>query len=161
MQYKTVTVEHKAKYKKNEAFTAGDEYQEIINQHALQGWNLLGIHPTTIRRRMGCLKAIWYSPLIAFLGAPKQVDVLIFFREGDPSEYIHSENAAKKRKASEAVKKTGAAIADVTKSAVSYMKSEETASKLSSLKEKAMSSLAGLAGASGNGHDDDFDDPQE
>lgn len=159
MQYKTVTVEHKAKYKKKEEITVGVEYQEIINQHSAEGWILLGIHPMQIRRKVGCGNMVNWFTMAWLTGVPKQADVLIFFREGDASELIETDTPEKKKKAGEAMKKAGSAVAGVTKNAMNFMKSEETANKLSSLKNKAMSSVSGLMNNSGS--DDDFDAPQE
>lgn len=153
MQYKTVTVEHKRHQKRKKQLTIGAEYQDLINQHASEGWNLLGIHPIGISRHYGCCGML-FNP-----GDPYQYDVLIFFREGDASELIETDAPEKKKKAGEAMKKAGSAVAGATKNAMNFMKSEETANKLSSLKNKAMSSVSGLMNNSGS--DDNSDAPQE
>lgn len=158
MQYKTVTVEHKTRCKRKEQLPIGEEYQEIINQHAAQGWILLGIHPIQLRRSLGCWKAMFSNWFAVAAGEPHQADILIFFREGDASEYIEPDTPEKKKKAGEAMKKAGSAVAGVTKNAMNFMKSEETANKLSSLKNKAMSSVSGFMNNSGS--DDDSDAPQ-
>ncbi len=159
MQYKTVTVEHKTRCKRKEQLPIGEEYQEIINQHAVQGWILLGIHPIQLRRSLGCWKAMFSNWFAVAAGEPHQADILIFFREGDASELIETDAPEKKKKAGEAMKKAGSAVAGVTKNAMNFMKSEETANKLSNLKNKAMSSVSGLMNNSGS--DDNSDAPQE
>lgn len=158
MQYKTVTVEHKTRCKRKEQLPIGEEYQEIINQHAAQGWILLGIHPIQLRRSLGCWKAMFSNWFAVAAGEPHQADILIFFREGDAFELIEADTPEKKKKAGEAMKKAGSAVAGVTKNAMNFMKSEETANKLSSLKNKAMSSVSGFMNNSGS--DDDSDAPQ-
>lgn len=159
MQYKTVTVEHKTRCKRKEQLPIGEEYQEIINQHAAQGWILLGIHPIQLRRSLGCWKAMFSNWFAVAAGEPHQADILIFFREGDAFELIEADTPEKKKKASEAMKKAGSAVAGATKNAMNFMKSEETANKLSSLKNKATSSVSGFMNNSGS--DDNSDAPQE
>lgn len=54
MQYKTVTIEHSRKMKKDDAQELNSEYEQIINREAADGWKLLGIHPIEIKRLIGC-----------------------------------------------------------------------------------------------------------
>lgn len=80
MQYKTVTLEHPKKLKKDIAPELNSEYERIINQQAADGWKLLGIHPIEIRRKIGCMQ--WF--IGGFIWGSHnffQVDVLIFFKD--------------------------------------------------------------------------------
>lgn len=80
MQYKTVTIEHNKKMKKDSAPMLNSEYEQIINQQAAEGWKLLGIHPIDIRRPIGCVQ--WL--ICGFIFGTHnhfQADVLIFFRD--------------------------------------------------------------------------------
>ncbi|MBR0485163.1 MAG: DUF4177 domain-containing protein [Oscillospiraceae bacterium] len=85
MQYKTVTVEHPKGLVKMAVQKVNDEYQQILNEQAVQGWKLLGIHTIDIRRRVGCLGRLWRI-FWAILGDSEsedffQADVLVFFKE--------------------------------------------------------------------------------
>lgn len=80
MQYKTVTLEHPKKLKKDIAPELNSEYEQVINQQAAAGWKLLGIHPIEIRRKIGCMQwcfggFVWGSHNFF------QADVLIFFKD--------------------------------------------------------------------------------
>lgn len=80
MQYKTVTIEHPKRLKKNVAPELNAEYEQVINQYATEGWKLLGIHPIEIRRRIGCGQ--WF--LFGFIWGSHnyfQADVIIFFKD--------------------------------------------------------------------------------
>lgn len=80
MQYKTVTIEHSRKMKKDAAQELNSEYEQIINREAADGWKLLGIHPIEIKRVIGCKQMLLCGFL---LGRHNfyQADVFIFFRD--------------------------------------------------------------------------------
>ena len=82
MQYKTVTIEHSRKLRNNITSELNDEYEQIINNLAKQGWKLLGIHPVGIQRKKGCLEVI-FSLWGIFGGTNNyyQADILIFFKD--------------------------------------------------------------------------------
>lgn len=88
-----------------------------------------------------------------------QVDVLVFYKDDGTDAYTGPVYQSEQKKSGEAMKKAGAAVVGATKNAVNFMKSEETANKLSSLKNKAMSSVSGLMNNSGS--DDGSDNPHE
>ncbi len=80
MQYKTITIEHPKRMKKNIAPEINNEYETIINQQAAEGWKLLGIHPIEIRRKITCGQ--WCC--CGFLWGSNnffQADILIFFMD--------------------------------------------------------------------------------
>lgn len=87
MQYKTVTIEHPKGLGKMAVQKVNDDYQQILNEQAMQGWKLLGIHTIDIRRRVGCLGRLWRLFWAIFGDSESedffQADVLVFFREGD------------------------------------------------------------------------------
>lgn len=45
MQYKTISVQHSKSMELKDTKKVSDEYQNILNEQAAQGWILLGIHP--------------------------------------------------------------------------------------------------------------------
>ena len=80
MQYKTVTIEHPCRLKKNVAPELNAEYEQVINEQAADGWKLLGIHPINIRRRLGFGQYILWG-MIWGRHNYFQADVLIFFKD--------------------------------------------------------------------------------
>ncbi len=80
MQYKTVTIEHPKRLKKDVAPELNAEYEQMINEQAVDGWKLLGIHPIEIRRKISCGQ--WCIGGFMF-GSHNyfQADVLIFFKD--------------------------------------------------------------------------------
>lgn len=154
MQYKTVTVEHPQKQKKNAAEQLNAEYEQIINKQAMEGWKLLGIHPVPIRRKTGCMKVIMSGIIIGYW-TPFQADVLVFFKDDGTDQYTGPIYTEEQKNSNESLKQAGAAVAGITKNAVNFIKSEETANKLSGLKNMAKSRLSGLSN-----NEDDADSPE-
>lgn len=140
MQYKTVTVKHKDAYKKKELLSAGDKYQNIINQHAACGWILLGIHTMPLMQKV-----------LVFWAKHSQVDILIFFRE-DGAPGLVEPNVP------ESKQRTGAP-AGFTQNAMNFMNPQQLAGKFGDLKNKAVSSVSGLVNNS-NGNNNS-NTPQE
>ncbi len=96
MQYKTVTIEHSKGLKKGCASDIDAQYQQILSEHTVQGWKLLGIHTIEVKRKKGCLKAWWDGPVYGGY-YEFQEDVFVFFREDasenpQPSKQIMQEN---------------------------------------------------------------------
>ncbi len=167
MQYKTVTVEHPKGLGKMAVQKVNDEYQQILNEQALLGWKLLGIHTIDIRRRVGCLGRLWRLFWAIFGDSESedffQADVLVFFREGDseqPIEYS-SENIAQRynnmletpEEESQTPKKTmqertmsvvsnvSSKVSGLASNAAEFLNSEETAQKMMDIKKKAASAM--------------------
>lgn len=136
MQYKTVTVKHKDEYKKKELISAGDNYQNIINQHAACGWVLLGIHAMPLMQKT-----------FVFFKKHSQVDILIFFRENDVS--VDAEPVTLESK------KSAGTAAGFTQNAMGFMKPQQLVGKLGDLKNKAVSSVSGLVNNSNDNNNSD------
>ena len=154
MQYKTVSVEHYFYQNRKKSFSLDKKYEELINQEAMNGWKFVGVHTLPIERRRGCK---WW--FLFMFWERLQVDVLVFYKDDGTDAYTGPVYQSEQKKSGEAMKKAGAAVVGATKNAVNFMKSEETANKLSSLKNKAMSSVSGLMNNSGS--DDGSDNPHE
>lgn len=149
MQYKTITVS-RTLYQKRKTVKRPDivgiEYEKIINEQTAEGWKLVGIHPIETITRLGCGKLMLNICTGSFImNEKRQTDVLIFFRDDGTEEYTGPEYTEPDKKSGEVLRKTGTAIAGAARSTVDFIKSEETANRISGLKSKAMSSLSGVS----------------
>ena len=85
MQYRTITVEHSMALRPNGKAALNEEYQNILNEQAAQGWKLLGIHSIEVRRKIGCVGRIWNWWLMiwgeSMVNEFYQDDILVFFKE--------------------------------------------------------------------------------
>lgn len=156
MQYKTITISTKVNQKRKtvkDPTLLGTEYEKIINEQAAEGWKLVGIHPINTKTHIGCLKFMLVG-IIFGIYDHYQTDVFVFYKDDGTDAYTGPVYQSEQKKSGEAMKKAGAA-----QNAVNFMKSEETANKLSSLKNKAMSTVSGLVNNSDS--NDSSDNPQE
>lgn len=161
MQYKTITISTKVNQKRKDVkdpTLRGTEYERIINEQAAEGWKLIGIHPINTKTHIGCMKFLLCGFLFGIYDH-YQTDVFVFYKEEGTEAYTGPTYNAESKKSGEAMKKAGAAVAGAAQNAMNFMKSEDTANKLNSLKNKAMSSVSGIMNKSdGN---DDYDTPEE
>ncbi|MCM1228489.1 MAG: DUF4177 domain-containing protein [Clostridium sp.] len=142
MQYKTVTITRKVKQKKKtlkDPSVIGIEYEEIINRQLAEGWKLLGIHPITTKRSIGCLKFIMLG-FMTGLYEHYQTDVFILFRDDDTEQYTGPNYSDQpKRNKGESLKRAGAAMKNSAQGAMNLLKSGEASEKFNGLKDMVKS----------------------
>jgi len=157
MQYKTITISTKVNQKRKtvkDPTLLGLEYEKIVNEQAVEGWKLVGIHPITTKTPIGCMKFI-IGGFIMGRYDHYQTDVFVFYKDDGTDEYTGPVYENGHKKSGETMKNAGAALSGVAHNAMNFMKSEETANKFNSLKNKAMSSISGFTGAGNNNNDID------
>lgn len=139
MQYKTIQLEHWINQSRKKSFQMDSTYEKVINEQAMEGWKFLGIHTLPVTRRAGCISMCLFRPFEHF-----QMNILFFYKDDGTDEYtgpVYDE--AEKKKFGDTMKKTGAALAGLTKKGMDMVRSEETANKISGLKNLAKSKFSG------------------
>lgn len=83
MQYKTIVIDQYQFINRKQSMKMELVYEKEINQMAVNGWKLLGIHTVSVSRRTSCWKMMTFQ-----FREQITVDVLVFFREDDSGQVM-------------------------------------------------------------------------
>lgn len=158
MQYKTIVIDQYQFINRKQSMKMELVYEKEINQMAVNGWKLLGIHTVSVSRRTSCWKMMTFQ-----FREQITVDVLVFFREDDSGQVMdyppentiqqYDNMSARSEEEPKTPKKTmqertmsvvsnvSSKVSGIASNAAEFLNSEETAQKMMDIKKKAASAM--------------------